>query len=223
MIKHVVFDWNGTLVADTKLVWRADNHVIKSYGGKKVPFNQYGRHSFKSAFDYYASYGADKNKMKVREVGRIQNSFYEERSEKLRTRKGARFFLEWLKENKIKSIIVSNHTRKGIHKQLGRLGLTDYFSHVFAHNEECGFVKSKSKFSKLNHYFKKINLNPQNSLILGDAGEELSAGRRLGMVSVAMLGGVHSASILKKEKPNFLINNLNECVEIIKKVNKNSV
>ena len=41
MIKLVIFDWNGVLIADTRACLEADNYILKEFGGKPVSLKVY--------------------------------------------------------------------------------------------------------------------------------------------------------------------------------------
>jgi phosphoglycolate phosphatase-like HAD superfamily hydrolase len=45
-------------------------------------------------------------------------------------------------------------------------------------------------------------------------------GKFVGIKTVAITGGYYSTSRLRKSKPDFLINNLGDLIEIVKKINK---
>ena len=70
MIKLVAFDWNGTLLADTKPVVDADNVVLKKLGLKPITVSQFRNAFTIPLIEYYANLGIDekmylKNKEKL--------------------------------------------------------------------------------------------------------------------------------------------------------------
>lgn len=99
MIKLIVFDWNGTLLADTRACMDADNFVIQNYGGK--PFASV--REFRAivtipAFDFYVARGCERKKLlaDMKTVRAMFHNFYEKRACRCRLRKGARSLLRIL-------------------------------------------------------------------------------------------------------------------------------
>ena len=88
MIKLVAFDWNGTLLADTRQIFAADNEVIKALGIREATYQEFLDTFDIPVKDYYMKLGASKlqllrNAMKLET---IFHSSYANRVLKVRTR-----------------------------------------------------------------------------------------------------------------------------------------
>ncbi len=129
MIKLVVFDWNGTLIADTLACMAAYNHVLNIFGGREVNLKTFRSTIILPVIDFYIKHGCKRIELlqNSKKLGEIFHAYYESRVLKLRTRRNARKLLEWLYKHNIESIILSNHTEKGIKSQLQRLHIEKYF------------------------------------------------------------------------------------------------
>jgi beta-phosphoglucomutase-like phosphatase (HAD superfamily) len=105
MIKLLVFDFNGVLIADTRVCMAADNHVIKSFGGRPVSLKVYRDTINIPAIDFYALHGCNRKSMlkNYKKSGKIFHSFYENRATKVRSRKNALKTLKWLNEKALKN------------------------------------------------------------------------------------------------------------------------
>lgn len=102
MIKLVIFDWNGTLIADAHACLDADNHVIKTFGGKPINLITYRKTVVIPAIDFYTQHGCDRDTL-IKESKRLGNTFhefYEPRVSKVRTRIYANKLLQWLQKIK---------------------------------------------------------------------------------------------------------------------------
>lgn len=220
MIKLVVFDWNGTLIADTRACMEADNHVLKVFGGKQVNLKTYRATIIIPSNIFYIQHGCNGTQLALesKKLGEIFHSYYEPQVLKVRTRKNAHKLLSWLYKNKIKSIILSNHTVKGIENQLERLNLGDLFSEVIANDALDSSMKERNKEAKLETYLHKNNLHPNEVIIAGDSPEEIEIGKHLGVTTVATTNGYYATSRLAKSRPDYLIGNLGEIINIIKKL-----
>jgi len=138
---------------------------------------------------------------------------YEERAKHCRTRAGARELLNWLQENKIDALLLSNHTTEGIENQLKRLGIEKFFCKVLANEDKRTALKDKSK--KLEEYLKKNHYKKKNMILVGDAPEEVKIARQLGATSVALTGGYYSTKRLKEARPDCLIGGLREVKGVV--------
>ena len=217
MIKLIVFDWNGVLIADTAACMAADNHVLEVFGGKPVDLETYRETIIIPSLSFYTMHGANEKELveNPEKWGKVFHEFYEKRAAKCRSRGNAKKLLKWLKGKGINSIILSNHTVEGIETQLKRLGLKEFVAEVLANPAKDTSLHKRNKREKLGGYIKKNGYKKGEILIVGDSPEEAEIARTLGIKSVAITNGYYSTARLRKSKPDFLINNLKELIPII--------
>jgi phosphoglycolate phosphatase len=219
MIKLVVFDWNGTLLADTQAVVEGANKEFAVVNIPPITIKQFRENYKVPLTDYYQELGvtSEMHKANSAEMAKAFHGYYEPRVARARTRTGTKETLTKLKKDKIGCVILSNHTMEGIYLQLERLKLTDYFEAVLA-NEVIGAAHFKGKKDRLVEYLKANKIKNKQTVIVGDTVEEVNIGRELGLYTVAITGGHCSTSRLKAVEPDFLINNIKELSAIIKKL-----
>ncbi|HXK38647.1 MAG TPA: HAD family hydrolase [Candidatus Paceibacterota bacterium] len=219
MIKLVVFDWNGVLIADASAAASAVSRILESFGKGAISTSEYRELFSIPAKEIYLKKGMTEKEV-ANNANRIQEMFhkdYEPMASGVRTRRGARKLLEFLSKRKIECIILSGNTVEGVHNQLERLGLEKYFSNVFA-NDMYEAIKKRNKLEKLNQFLAQQTFKKSEVLIIGDSTEETQAGKHLGIHTVAITGGFVSAVRLKAINPDFLISNLNQLIGIIEKL-----
>lgn len=222
MIKLVAFDWNGTLLSDTRACWEGANIELIAAGVKPISLQRW-RQTFTIPYiECLVDNGVDR-KTGIKNAQKLANafhSFYEPRASKCRTRGGVREILTWLQKNKILSMIYSNHTMVGIEAQLKRLKIRAHMDIILAHSTQAGAVHSKNKGQKLYDYVKTKKLKPKEVLTVGDTEEEMEIGKHYGYHTVAITGGYNTTARLKKHRPDFLIHNMLELKKIIKGLNR---
>lgn len=222
MIKLVAFDWNGTLIADAKLAVTADNYALRPFIKKPISLQKFRDHFMIPILGYLSALGMSRNKYLYHseEINRRFNQYYEARVDRCRTRGGVKAALKFLKQNKITSIIYSNHVTIFIDRQLKRLGLKKYFDAVIARAEDDrSHMHTRGKQQKLQNYVRFKKLKPREIISIGDSEEEIEIGKTLGYHTVAITGGYNTTARLKKHHPDFLIHNMLELKKIIKKLN----
>ena len=219
MIKLVVFDWNGVLIADAAATVAVDKELFQEFGHKPISMKTYREIFTMPVKDFFIAAGFSKEEMQKNAV-RIQERFhalYEPRIAKIRTRTGTRTLLDFLAKQGIEAMILSNHTFDGITSQIKRLGIEKYFSRIIA-NDIHATMQTKNKAGKLVDLLKGLPYKKDEVLIIGDSPEEAEAGKLAGIKTVAISGGYYSAKRLEEAKPDHLIHNLAELISIIKQV-----
>lgn len=221
MVELVVFDWNGTVIADTNACKDADNHVLETFGGQPVDLRTYRKTIIIPAMDFYTQHGCRKDDLlaNTKKLGDVFHEFYEPRACRVRTRTGTRIGLSWLQENNIPAVILSNHTVEGIEAQLHRLKLSAYFRDIIANSLRNSSMFGRNKQEKLRVYIEQNEYNPGKIVIVGDSPEELEIAKSLGLVGVAMTGGYYATPRLRASKPDFMISNMKELVKVIEAIN----
>lgn len=222
MIKLIAFDWNGTLLADTKQIWVASNYTFKKFGLKPISLAVFKKTYDIPMVNFYTATGMTKQAFfKIAEAqSEVYHPYYEKLISKARSRGGAKQILTWLKEQKINAIIYSNHTNVGIATQLKRLNLNKFISHILANDKHQDTSKTRRKEAKLFEYIKSKGYKPHEVVSVGDTCEEVEIGKSLGLHTIAISGGSHSIPKLKAAKPDFLIHNLKEIKDIISKLTR---
>lgn len=221
MIKLVAFDWNGTILADTYAVFAADNEIIKYLGLPPNTFYNFQKYFDVPVIKYFEALGADKKQLHAEseKIAKIFHDFYEPRAKHVRTRAHARTVLNWLQKQKISAAIFSNHVIESINEQLKRLKIQSYFQGVLANSINHSAYTERTKKTKLENYINRHKLSPQEVLIVGDTIEEIEIAKELGTMCVAITQGNCATDRLKKAKPDYLIGDLGNLINILEKVN----
>lgn len=219
MVKLVVFDWNGTLLADTHACMDTDNYILKVFGGRQINLKTYRDTIIIPSIEFYVQHGCKREQLltETKKWGEEFHSHYEPRAAKVRTRQNARKLMDWLLKNKIELIILSNHTILGIESQLKRLRIEKYFSKVLANEAQDISNKSRNKKEKLEEWLHSYKLKKNEVMIVGDAPEEVEMGKSIGIKTVAITGGYYATHRLVASKPDYLINNLSQVIDIVAK------
>ncbi len=221
MTKLVVWDWNGTLFADTAACYEADNHVIKSYGGNAISIGTFRDTIAIPAIDFYIQHGCNREELLAtpERLAGLFHTFYENRSKNCRLRKGARSVLKCIRDDfHAESVILSNHTVDGINFQLSRVGIEDYFCGLLANDDKNASMKGRNKREKLNDYMEAKKYEPKDVAIVGDTTEEIEIGKFFGIKTIAITDGYYAAWRLRESKPNYLITCLEQVPEILEAV-----
>lgn len=215
----VIFDWNGTLLADTRLMLRATNATLATLNKEPVSMEAY-RAAYNIPFDQmYVSFGCTKEEVHARqaEVFETYGLCYESGANALRTRRGASELLSALKESGHKTAILSNYVVDKIEPQAERLGLLSHFDAILANRSEYkDTLKKCTKGERLQAFIEAHKT--ERALIVGDTVEEIEIARQYGFMSIAIENGSCTRSRLRQCKPDFQVGSLRQIMPIVRRV-----
>ena len=208
-----VFDWNGTILADTVASWKAGNVALEFYGAKPITLAHHRETFIFPIIPFYEIHGvSEKEVLERRDEGNatFQNA-YDNFARNARTRRGAKELLEWLNTRDAHCMILSNYQTEKIQAHLKRLKIDHHFRHVCAH--DCGgttILRSTTKVTRLKAYMEQGGFTPQETVIIGDTMEEPEIARELGITSIGITDGYISRKRLAEAKPDHIIHRLEE-------------
>ena len=214
--KLFVFDWNGTLLADTAASWKASNICLNFYGAPSISLARF-RETFNfPVLKFYEDNGVPAEKVLERkdEGNHVFQSSYERLAAKARTRRGSRVLLEHLKTENYTLIFLSNAITEKIDAHLDRLGLHGYFEEINGHDcDGTTILQSTTKTLRLREYMAKYNVDAAHTSIIGDSMEEPEIAHALGIKSYSITGGGVSTPRLKSARPNVIVNSLPQVIK----------
>ena len=209
--KLFVFDWNGTLLADTRPSWRAGNDCLKFYGAKPISLQRHRATFTFPIIPFYEKNGVSAETVLERrdEGNDVFQSAYAKYAKNTRLRKGARDLLTHLKNNKVTCIILSNYRIDKINEHLKRLNIQHYFDYVSAHDcDGTTILQSTTKVLRLRDYLETKGFKPRDTVIIGDTMEEPDIARELGLTSIGITDGYITPARLYKARPDHIVHRL---------------
>ncbi|MFP4313720.1 MAG: HAD family hydrolase [Alphaproteobacteria bacterium] len=216
--KLIVFDWNGTILADTLACWKASNECLQFFDVEPISLERYRETCHFPVIHFYKRNGAcvDSVLAKREEANEIFYSAYTSLAKNARTRSGLRALLKWLDERGYDRTILSNYVTPEIEKQLERLKIDHYFSHVCGNGNGHTVLEQTTKPKRLSDYMLKRGYHAENTWLIGDSIEEPEIAHKLGLKCISLSGGYFSTRRLKGANPHFLVHNMKDVIEILK-------
>ena len=215
--KHIVFDWNCTLLDDFPALHGCTNVLLESAGHKSVTSDDF-RTCYHVPFEiFYRNLGL--TEAQAERMMSVENSMFHDHYEPLAAaaplRAGAVEILGHTHASGIHTYILSNHLVDPIRAQLQRLKIDHYFVEVLAYANRAVQFKDMTKGERLRRYRVEKNIAPENVIIIGDTPEEIQIAHEQNLISVAITGGCASEERLRAENPNHVIHSLHELRPIL--------
>jgi phosphoglycolate phosphatase len=117
-----------------------------------------------------------------------------------------------LKEGFLLSI-ATNKFYQSAHDILTAAGLRSYFSLVLGADQ---VTRPKPDPEAGNLSLQKMNVSPENSIMVGDTTLDIYMAKSAGMRSIAVTYGIHSLQELKSSEPTWIADNFMEVISVIK-------
>ena len=192
--KHIIWDWNGTLLNDGWLFVDVMNSILRSRGLNTITLEKYREIFGFPVKDYYLKLGFDLEKEPFEESGLEFIMGYENR------RYDAQLYPQVIPLlNKLNARGISNSILSAQHQTL----LDDLTQYYNIRNHFIGVIGldnhyAHSKVENGIEWLKQINLSPKEILLIGDTDHDFEVAKVIGIDCLLLSHGHHCSRRLKK-------------------------
>lgn len=204
MQKILLFDFDGTIIDSLDVAHKAYNSIANKYRLKKFKNKKsFAKLYDKNIYESFVEHGLLKEDMEKFMID-LRKSFFDN-GYNAKLFPGIRKALELLvKNNKI--IIITSNLSDVVDRLLNDAKI-NFISEVI------GGDKSKSKVEKIESV--KIKYLNKEIYYIGDTFGDVLESKEAGIKTIAVTWGYHSKTKLKKAKPDYIVDNAEELVEIL--------
>ncbi len=206
MFKNVIFDWSGVICDDTYASYQADMDLFRECGVAPITFEEFKQEWEMPFMNFLHKYIPNITFVKQHKI--FKKAIVKYNQNKLYP--GAQDILKKLSDNQINLFIVSSDLGIII-DTLNLFNLKDLFTEVV--------YKVHDKTESVKNLIQKYNLDPDQTIFIGDTNHEIETSQKLGIKSGAVTWGYCLEEKLKALNPDFLIKNFTELEQIILKIN----
>ncbi len=197
VIRNVIFDWSGTLADDFQPVLKATNELFIQYGKPPLSEEEFRETFFLPFPEFYQQYLPEATMV---QIDHYYHSSFKMLQEDIQLLPGAREILEYCRFEGIKIFLLSTIHAEHYAVQSTRLGVDHYFT------QAC--VQAIDKRRTILQLLAEQDLNPQETLFVGDMCHDIDTARHGGVVSCAVLTGYDSLEKLKRSSPDLVFKDL---------------
>ncbi|MBC8096062.1 MAG: HAD family hydrolase, partial [Akkermansiaceae bacterium] len=194
MIRNIIFDWSGTLVDDLPAVWKATNHVLVQAQCAEMTLDQF-RAEFCLPFTIF--YDKHTPHVPLPQLEIWYNSVFEEAQSSVCELPHARAFLKFSRARKLKTFLLSSVQTGHFALQAEATGFGPFLDEAF--------VSVRDKRHKIHEILAKHQLNPDETLFVGDMQHDIETARHGGIHSCAVLTGYNTLEQLRVAKPDLIV------------------
>lgn len=196
--KHIIWDYNGTLLDDIDLCLNVINDMLSK---RKIP--TISKSEYKELFsfpvrDYYQKIGFDFNLEPFEVVGSEFMNSYNERRNEIKLHSGTIQILNKIKESGIRQYILSARDHKDLTEELDKFKIAGYFSVIRGLDNHYAHGKEQIAAELVQH----INFTKEKILMIGDTFHDAQVAESTGINCILISHGHHSDAQLAKSGKN---------------------
>lgn len=171
-VKHIFFDFSGTLSDDLDKVVSANNRTRKKFGLKKITKNEFREEANVSFQKFFIELG-------VKDPTSSYIESYEESPKKVSLIPGAKVTLRRAKEKGIINSIISAHPVKLLQKEIHEYRIGMYINYF-----QAGVV---NKYEAIMKMMGKLGAKPREVLVVDDTTYGIKAGKTAEAYTAAVI------------------------------------
>jgi len=192
--KHIIWDWNGTLINDVWLVVEIMNKMLKKRHLPRIDSKTYREIFDFPVTKYYSKLGYDFSDESFEELTDEFISEYYQRFNGCRLFDEVEEVLKKIKDRGISQSILSASKEDVLIEKIKHYGIDKYFCRIIG--LENHYAESKVERGK--KWIAKLNLNPQDVLLIGDTIHDYDVSKHMGCDCLLVANGHHSYERLAK-------------------------
>lgn len=193
-MKHIIWDFNGTLLADAQLSVDCDNFVFDTLGLPRITIEDYRRHMTMPVREFYVALGIDLSVYTYETISRIWLDMFNRHAVSVGLAPGALDCVKRLRELGHTQSILSASYEPSLRHQCDALGLTPYMDAV----DGLGNENAEKKTDIGHAQMVRLGLHERDVTLVGDMLADAELAHALGIGCVLVPWGHNSLERLEK-------------------------
>lgn len=211
--KHVIWDWNGTLLNDTWISVYSINNVLSEFNHTKITIDKY-REKFKFPIsEFYESVGLHSGKQDHKVVADKFINCYFSKIKECKLHENVNYILNILKNVGIGCSILSSSPKEILLHSLSFFNINSFFGTVCGVDNNDGNGKLENGLRLL----ELLNINKRNIVLIGDTDNDYFIAKKLGIECILISNGHQERKRLEILDVS-VIENITELIKQIKDI-----
>ena len=203
--KHIIWDWNGTLLNDRWLCLESINILLTQRDKSPLSDEEYLAHFDFPIRNYYVNAGFDFSEEDFKVPALQFIDLYDKKRKECHLHENALPVLQYFQNRGISQSILSASELGVLNDMVNHFGLTSYFQHVTGLDNH--YAASKVELGK--KLIKKLGISLDEILMIGDTCHDQEVAQALG-IDVILYNKGHFPAYRLKDCGCRIISDLNE-------------
>lgn len=210
--KHIIFDWNGTLLDDAEISYELCAQAFKDHGMGDISFDEYKKGLIYPVKNFYLQHGFDESKFDYTKLAQVYHKRYIEVLDSLSLFPDVKEILEFLKNKNVTLSILSALEQNILVNSVKKFGIYEYFDDIRGLKD----MNAGSKVDNARIWLNSTNYKNDEVLIIGDTAHDAEVSKALEFDCLLVArGDQHKDTLLKTGYKVF--DSLKEVIEYFKK------
>ena len=206
MIRNIIFDWSGTLVDDLPAVLLATNHVLCQAGRPKMTLDQF-RAEFCLPFTIF--YDRHVPNVPLAQLEEWFHGCFKDAQDSVVALPHAREFLDFCRSRRLRTFVLSTVRADHFQRQAAQAEFAGRFDRTY--------LGVRDKRARIGDLLRDNQLEPGETLFIGDMQHDIEAARAGGVHSCAVLTGYNGVAQLRASQPDLIVEHLGELRAILER------
>ena len=185
--KHIMWDWNGTLLDDTWLCVEVLNGILTAEDKEPITIDDYRMHFGFPVIRYYEHLGFETDELSFAEVSRRFISAYEERWLECHLQPGADHWLKRLSDLGVSQSVLSAAKQEALEFGVNHFGLRRHFQALVGLDN----IYAAGKIELGKRWIAQLDWEPSEILLVGDTLHDHEVAEAMGTDCVLFTHGHH--------------------------------
>jgi len=191
--KHIIWDWNGTIIDDVDLCVELINWLLKEKNLKTITKQEYKNVFTIPVKNYYSALGFDFEKEPFEVIGKRWMDEYERRKFECTAYDGVADVMEKINKLGIGQSILSAYSQHTLEEMVEHFGLTKYFSHIVGLDN----IYAAGKLHLGKNLMKRLGNGIGEILLIGDTEHDYEVATEIGADCILSSNGHQSKEKLE--------------------------
>ncbi len=192
--RHIIWDWNGTLLDDAHVGAEIFNEMMAEYGKAPITFEDYTMHLRFPVADFYVQHGFDFSKTSFEEISEYYIGAYNRRRFECGLHDGALDTIRALRENGSTQSVLSAYKKPFLLETISHYGIEEYFDSIDGLDNI--YAHSKEELGK--RHVLSIKIPKDEIIMIGDTEHDKHTADAMGVKSALISKGHNHPERLKK-------------------------
>lgn len=192
--KHIIWDWNGTLLDDVWLCVDIMDGMLRARGMGRLTLERYQKLFDFPVIDYYRRLGFDFEKESFKVSGTEFIDTYEKRRREVSLKEDAVVTLDKMKQLGLTQSVLSAYLQETLEELTADLGVRHYFERVIGLDNHYAFGKIEN--GKI--WLEELSHDPREVLLVGDTAHDFEVATELNIDCLLITSGHHSQEKLAR-------------------------
>lgn len=188
LYRHVIWDWNGTLLDDAWLCRAAINDLLVRRGRPPLSSRRYQAIFDFPVRDYYRRAGFDLDREPFEQLGDEFITIYERRRAECRLQPHARRVLRHIQARGLTQSVLSAYRHERLVGALAKYKLSSFFTRVQGEGDDY----ARGKLEAGRRGLPALGVPPERIVLIGDTTHDFAVARSLGVGCWLVPSGNHT-------------------------------